>query len=711
MTFDDLVARYSTGFALDRLNALRLDATGIKPTKKQRKQLVSLIEHARTRGRVGRVVNLLIIGLVTDTHYWFDWIRRSSILRPSAYDLDAAIPQKLLKILREISKSFSFPSTFTVFLDSVESLFLLALAAHTTRTRLMRLLRQDPMLIKSSLVTVDLLFIGRTEMITAREVTLTPEDAAAALSYLIFIVRKKFGVSFIQLTTIDCTKINSGHYLAILEETWKVCSYLNWEILIFHFDYSCSFYHDQSRISISAPTPLLGKSLRAGFMKQEMQNQAILLKTPEGIESLTAVATKFGNFMEKQQLIRRASQPDRWIFAIPVIPVLTEYFSRDALFREEVGGLTVLCYDLLSTPQEVTSFEVDGVTIGELIKAQRLMYVIHRVRVEKLKKCWSTDKQIAIQSVAAVYDDGALINFLSYSLPADRAARILSLLEWKPEEKTYLDIMYQPIVRAAGGKILIAPSLFSGSNLPRNILQLRQRRLGEKGDGLLAKRLETELKQQGFKAWSDITYRYGGVEGDCDVVALKDGYLFIFECKNSLHPCSSAELRTSFDYLIKAQSQLEKFMSLWSHPEFQKYFAKRLSNELGAVHKTATAIVTGNRMFSGWEAGESKVLGFHELVNFVRDAVVVIFGKEIAGREEGLLLPKQLFDFITTAPWEQRILSAMKRRDRIISFGPVAVHVEDYSLNMLDLAKEWGVELSPELSALATPVSETLSTP
>src|ERR1039458_7625883 len=121
MTFDDLVARYSTGFALDRLNALRLDATGIKPTKKQRKQLVSLIDHARTRGRVGRVVNLLIIGLVTDTVYWFDWIRRSSILRPSAYDLDAAIPQKLLKILREISKAFSFPSTFTVFLDSVES--------------------------------------------------------------------------------------------------------------------------------------------------------------------------------------------------------------------------------------------------------------------------------------------------------------------------------------------------------------------------------------------------------------------------------------------------------------------------------------------------------------------------------------------------------------------------------------------------------------
>ena len=314
------------------------------------------------------------------------------------------------------------------------------------------------------------------------------------------------------------------------------------------------------------------------------------------------------------------SRPDRWIFAIPVIPLLTEYFSSDAFFREELGGLNILCYDLLSLPEEVVSFEVDGVKLGELIKAQRLMYVIHRVRAEKLKQYWSTDNETVIQSVAAVYDDDALINFLSYSLPADRAARILSLLEWKPEEKTYMDIMYQPVVRGAGGKILIAPSLFSASNLPRNILQLRQRRLGEKGDGLLAQRLKTELEQQGFQSWFDINYRYGGVEGDCDVVALKDGYLFTFECKNSLHPCSSAELRTSFDYLVKAQSQLGKFALLWTDQSFSKLFCETtFGTDLAIVQRTATTIVTGNRMFSGWEANGSKVLGFHELVNFVRD--------------------------------------------------------------------------------------------
>ena len=130
---------------------------------------------------------------------------------------------------------------------------------------------------------------------------------------------------------------------------------------------------------------------------------------------------------------------------------------------------------------------------------------------------------------------------------------------------------------------------------------MRQRRLGEKGDGLLAQRLKRELEQQGYKAWCDINYRYGGVEGDCDVVALKDGYLFTFERKNSLHPCSSAELRTSFDYLVKAQSQLGKFALLWTDQSFRNYFAKVYSGtDLAIVQKTATTIVTGNRMFSGW---------------------------------------------------------------------------------------------------------------
>ena len=114
--------------------------------------------------------------------------------------------------------------------------------------------------------------------------------------------------------------------------------------------------------------------------------------------------------------------------------------------------------------------------------------------------------------------------------------------------------MYQPVVRAAGNKILIAPNLFSVSNLPRNVLQLTQKRLGEKGDGLLAQRLKKSFYGKGFFLGMMSATDTQELREDCDVVALKGEYLFIFECKNSLHPCSTAELRTSFDYLLKART-------------------------------------------------------------------------------------------------------------------------------------------------------------
>ena len=709
MTFDDLLATFASGFALDRIDELRAAAVGVVVGKAQRKRLAAGIDDARGRGRVGRVANLALIGLLTDRDYWLDWIRRSPVLRPSAYDLDVTMPQKLLLIFRQIAESIALPTDFTSFLDHVEWLIVLAAGARSRRINLIRLMAKDQLLIKSCLVTVDLLFIGRTESMTSESVTLAPEDGAAALSYLIFLVRKRFGLSSILLDGIDSKRVREGYYLSVLEETRKITSYFTWELLILHFGYSCSLSEDHSKVLIASPSPEFAKSLRVGFMRQEMQNRAFLLKAEKTLISLTDVAAKFAAFMEKKQLIRRQSSPDRWIFAIPVIPVLTEFFSQDALFREEYAGLTLLCYDLLSSIQEVASFEVGGVPLTNLIKAQRLMYVIHRVRVEKLKQVWKSDPEAAIQSVAAVYEDESLLNFLGYSVPPEQAKKVLTLLEWKPETKTYFDIMYQPIVRAAGNKILIAPNLFSVANLPRNILQLTQKRLGERGDGLLAQRLKDELLRQGFLAWDDVGYRYGGTEGDCDVVALKGEHLFVFECKNSLHPCSTAELRTSFDYLVKARTQLEKFSGLWNNARFRQYFAKRLSASLSSVKTVATAVVTGNRMFSGLQLGSCKVLGFHELANFIRDARVVVLDQEFIGRDEGPLTPEQLLEFVTTAPWEQRMLAAMKRQDRITRYGKIEVCVEDYSLEMIDLAKEWGVELSDQLKGLLSGEPTTIT--
>jgi hypothetical protein len=55
------------------------------------------------------------------------------------------------------------------------------------------------------------------------------------------------------------------------------------------------------------------------------------------------------------------------------------------------------------------------------------------------------------------------------------------------------------------------------------------------------------------------------------------------------------------------------------------------------------------------------------------------------------------------------MLDAMKRKDQITRYGKIEVCVEDYSLKMIDLAKEWGVKLSDQLKALLVGEETTIT--
>ena len=104
-----------------------------------------------------------------------DWIRRSPVLRPSAYDLDVTIPRSYCRSFGKLPKRIVLPTDFTSFLDRVDWLIALAAKGRSRRVSLIRHMARDRLLVKSCLVTVDLLFIGRTESMTSESVTLAPE--------------------------------------------------------------------------------------------------------------------------------------------------------------------------------------------------------------------------------------------------------------------------------------------------------------------------------------------------------------------------------------------------------------------------------------------------------------------------------------------------------------------------------------------------------
>jgi len=199
------------------------------------------------------------------------------------------------------------------------------------------------------------------------------------------------------------------------------------------------------------------------------------------------------------------------------------------------------------------------------------------------------------------------------------------------------------------------------------------------------------LNDASWKAANDVKYKYGGFQGDIDTICMHEGALFVFECKNSLHPCSMAELRTSFDHILHSQEQLDKFKTLWEQEGFRKYLSKRLGWDLAESSTVTTCVVTGNRMFVGMRFGSHAIRSFFEIGNFIHPGVISVSGKDVELRSPGLLSSLDLQAFIEQDILHKKTLAAMARKDEVVKCGKVTVVREDYVLDQEMLARSFGV--------------------
>jgi hypothetical protein len=132
--------------------------------------------------------------------------------------------------------------------------------------------------------------------------------------------------------------------------------------------------------------------------------------------------------------------------------------------------------------------------------------------------------------------------------------------------------------------------------------------------------MEESIKPISSLFAKDISYKFKGQEGEIDIIAVIDNYLFVFECKNSLHPTSPFELRTSYDYIRKGAKQLSNFRNNWKEQSFKDYLSSRFKCSLPS--ELHTCIVTGNRMFSGWREQGHSIRLIYELRNIVQSGKI-----------------------------------------------------------------------------------------
>ncbi|MEG4171644.1 MULTISPECIES: hypothetical protein [unclassified Microcoleus] len=134
---------------------------------------------------------------------------------------------------------------------------------------------------------------------------------------------------------------------------------------------------------------------------------------------------------------------------------------------------------------------------------------------------------------------------------------------------------------------------------------------------------------------TNLKYSFEGTQGEVDVLAVVDNCLFIFECKNSLHPCNVFELRTTYDCIQKAATQLTRFQDLWQQEPFRTYLAKKIKTQPNLPSQLCSCIVMGNRMFSGLREQGHSVRPIRELCYIISKGEILLNAYNIYDPDAG----------------------------------------------------------------------------
>jgi hypothetical protein len=236
-------------------------------------------------------------------------------------------------------------------------------------------------------------------------------------------------------------------------------------------------------------------------------------------------------------------------------------------------------------------------------------------------------------------------------------------------------------------------NVFGSADLIRNLMMLTQQRLSAGKNDPLGELFKNLLLKATDKAECDVKYKFGAEAGDIDAIAVIGNIIFVFECKNSLHPCSMFELRTSWEHLVHAEQQLDKFVRFWASADFRQLLAHKLGWNLDEVSEVVTCIVTGNRMFNGIRLGQHPVRPFYEIGNFIIGGELIIFDKELRLRPEGPLICTALKDFISSDDFQRKKFAALRREDKVVHFTDTTVSAEDYVLDPHLLGAVFGVSV------------------
>lgn len=650
--------------------------------------------------------NWACIGLALDADNFIPAIRRKGILRPSAYAFQFDGLNKLVNSLLQSPLAAQAPARVVSYLESMFALYVVSADVRTIFDRLVEAVKADKeKLLKGLLATVDLFFMGAVwrgvlygdPSFSSRNVHFhSVEDYAAAFSYIFFLHRKHVGPCKFN-PAIDADAATSDRYMNLLVDAAHVRAFYEFETLIDVFDYRLHTTGKNTEFRLVAPSPEFEKAVRLGYIHTRMQALANVKEhsSPDAASLRTAGGKLYQ--VAKDQYVQLKTDPvKRYFFGVPAAPNIWDVVTHHQLFDEENTHLNGASKALLTSIPDLLKFDIGGnLVLEDILRAQRIIsffrwYAAHHLMPIVLNE--PAKAQLVFQSVVPHFTIEQLRYLLGVVVPQEKVDAIIDLWTWNPAREPYFDLQYQPFLDSGEGR-LVPMNILAGSNLLRNVLAIRRKRLYEDGSvDPVSDMLAAALQRHMPHVATGKTFSFRGKQGEIDVAARLDDTLFIFECKNSLLPTGPHELRTSWDYVEKAVRQLTSFCDLFPTTEFRKYMESRFGFPLNGVTQVMTCIVMANRMFMGYRAGGHPIRGTFELVHFMEQGTVSIRDESLCYWTSSTFASDDLVRYLRDDVVHRPQFASMVEYEEVYEFGNTTVRFQTWKLDLLILANALGFQ-------------------
>ena len=670
------------------------------PVSSEKKQLKSEFVSAIENGVYLIAINSLLIAFKFDKESMFLTIKKKGLFRYSKYVSKKCIVANLVHQLLDYDKTLLlFSDCEKKYLSSVLNLS----NQHEFFCRIDKIIVDEinsfekeckgKSMVKSLLAYTDFLFffdyVRSPTNDTTSILSRSKEEIASAISYLIYRICNK-GEKYQKLQIIDEHYLKSKNLETIIVACCWISDFKEFEILIDYFGYSC--VREENKLKIVPPSLDFEKSMRLGYIKSQVQifndlrhlHDLDVVKNSPSLEDLVdklieSKEFKFFKLAKENNYSRyRLEMPE------PVFEYISGgFFNQDFLFKEEVIYLSQIFKEQLLNVNDLKEIKIKGdLSIMEVIKIKRSFDLLYLIFSKELHKLDEVDEDLIFRSLIPVFKENEFYNLIEKITSIENIEPYLDMMCWESELNIFLDVQYRPII-FLDEHFIIPLSIFAKSNSIRNLYSSEYKRNNKAlfSDGnkdVLVDKLQTYFERASIKSYKQIIIP----KTDIDLFAIYEDTLFVFECKHTLLPVSVYDQRTTFDYIKKAEKQLDFVVKLFGQGKLIKLLEKKCNIDLSGITRIVPTIVLSNRIFNG-NIFKYPVRNINEIENILlrgtmttKDGVFWIWEKNIL----------QLSDLLEYFSLENKIAKLLfeSLSGRTISYDTTYATIE-YDTYYLDL--------------------------